>query len=188
MKKFIFLTLMLICVSASVSYGAVSDDIYVRKDVFEAEMKNINFKLDTILDILKSQQEEIKSIQQELTSQKQEINELKKSVAVLSERIEAVYTKLSERIDANFTTLSSKIDSNFAILSSRNDSLGERLNDFRNNVYLGLVLLGIFVAWPSVKDYFKWREERRAAAKTLTAEEIEKMVERLITAQLANLK
>ena len=84
MKK-IILTMIFVVWVCSCSYGAVSDDIYVRKDVFEVEMKNINSKLDNILN--------------ELASQRKEINTLTQSVAVLSERVDGNFATLSGRID-----------------------------------------------------------------------------------------
>ena len=84
MKK-IILTVIFIAMLSSCSYGAVSDDVYVRKDVFEVEMKNINLKLDNVLE--------------ELKSQKQEIIALNKSVAVLSERVDGNYKNLDARMN-----------------------------------------------------------------------------------------
>ena len=99
--KIILLASLLIFIS-SASYGAVSDDIYVRKDVFEVYLQ----KLDGII-------EELHSQRQELQSQNRAINELNKSVAVMS-----------ERIDRNFETLSSRIDGLDARIGDlRNDIL-----------------------------------------------------------------
>ena len=77
MKK-IFLAVLFTALLSSASTGAVSDDVsvYVRKDVFDVEMKNINMKLDNILT--------------ELKEQRKEINELNQSLAVLSVRMNGV--------------------------------------------------------------------------------------------------
>ena len=92
MRK-ILSAMILILIFSSVSYASVSEDIYVRKDVFDAEMRNINTKLDNILEELKSQRRELNEV-------KQGQIELTKTVAVLS-----------ERVDRNFETLSSRMDS-----------------------------------------------------------------------------
>ncbi|MBR2207223.1 MAG: hypothetical protein IJ859_00265 [Synergistaceae bacterium] len=84
MKK-IFLTLCLVLSLCSYSYGAASDDIYVRKDVFEVEMRNVNLKLDNVLAKLNQQGEEIKALAQ--------------SVAVLSERVDGNYKNLDARMN-----------------------------------------------------------------------------------------
>lgn len=77
MKK-IFLAVLFTALLSSASTGAVSEDmsVYVRKDVFDVEMKNINMKLDNILT--------------ELKEQRKEINELNQSFAVLSVRMNGV--------------------------------------------------------------------------------------------------
>ncbi|MBR0316645.1 MAG: hypothetical protein IJQ99_07245 [Synergistaceae bacterium] len=84
MKK-IILTIMFVILMCSCSYGATSDDIYVRKDVFEVEMKNINYTLEKILT--------------KLDAQEKSINSLASAVAVLSERVDVNFATLSGRID-----------------------------------------------------------------------------------------
>ena len=91
MKK-IILTVIFMAMLCPCSYGAASDDVYVRKDVFEVEMKNINLKLDGILAELKAQREELKS-------QRQEIISLNQSVAVLAERVDGNYKNLDARMN-----------------------------------------------------------------------------------------
>ena len=70
MKKIIILIMLLLMVSSE-SFGAVSDDVYVRKDVFDVHMQSINAKLDMMLE--------------EMKAQRQDINDLKKTVSVMSE-------------------------------------------------------------------------------------------------------
>ncbi|MBR0233687.1 MAG: hypothetical protein IJQ47_06535 [Synergistaceae bacterium] len=84
MKK-IILTIMFVILMCSCSYGATSDDSYVRKDVFEVEMKNINYTLEKILT--------------KLDAQEKSINSLASAVAVLSERVDVNFATLSGRID-----------------------------------------------------------------------------------------
>ena len=59
MKKITTMLLVLLLMSG-VSYGAVSDDIYVRRDVYEAHMQGMNAKLDMILEQQKELREEMK--------------------------------------------------------------------------------------------------------------------------------
>ena len=94
MKK-ICVALMLIMLTGTSSFGAVSDDIYVRKDVFEVHMQSINAKLDMML-------EQMKEFRAELKAQRQDINELTKAVSVLSARVDGVeknMLSLDKRID-----------------------------------------------------------------------------------------
>ena len=136
----------------SCSYGAVSDDIYVRKDVFEVEMKNINSKLDNILN--------------ELASQRKEINTLTQSVAVLS-----------ERVDGNFVTLSERIDGNFATLSGRIDGLEKRIDTTNTFLYYLLVLIGAMMVLPFFNKWWESREEKKqAAAPTITLDDVKRLI------------
>ena len=91
MKK-IILSLLFVLSLCTCSYGAVSEDVYVRKDVWEVEMKNINLKLDGILAELKAQREELKA-------QREEIKTLAQSVAVLAERVDGNYKNLDTRMN-----------------------------------------------------------------------------------------
>lgn len=102
MRK-ILSAMMLILIFSSVSYAAVSEDIYVRKDVFDAEMRNINTKLDNILEELKSQRRELNEV-------KQGQIELTKTVAVLSERVDRNFETLSSRMDAMEKATSEKFE------------------------------------------------------------------------------
>ena len=47
MKKFV-ISLLLILLLSSMSYGAVSDDVYLRKDVFEAKMDALIARIDAM--------------------------------------------------------------------------------------------------------------------------------------------
>ena len=151
MKK-IILTMIFVVWVCSCSYGAVSDDIYVRKDVFEVEMKNINSKLDNILN--------------ELASQRKEINTLTQSVAVLS-----------ERVDGNFVTLSERIDGNFATLSGRIDGLEKRIDRTNTFLYYLLVLIGAMMVLPFFNKWWESREEKKqAAAPTITLDDVKRLI------------
>ena len=90
------MTLILVLVLSSVSCGATSDDVYVRKDVYQSDMRRLDEKLDQIL--------------VELKEQRKDINELAKTVSTLSERIEGVNKSLTEKIDDVDKKLSARID------------------------------------------------------------------------------
>ena len=87
MKKIITLVVVLLMVSSE-SFGAVSDDVYVRKDVFDVHMQSINAKLDMMLE--------------EMKAQRKDINDLMKAVSVMSGRIDGLDKRmdsLDKRID-----------------------------------------------------------------------------------------
>ena len=87
MKKICVLLLVQLLVIGTASYGAVSDDIYVRKDVFDAKMEALFNRLHA------------------------DIGEVRGDIKALSERIDGVNASLSGRIDGVNTSLSGRIDS-----------------------------------------------------------------------------
>ena len=160
MKK-IFVTVMLVFVLASVCYGAETEDMsmYVRKDVYNSDMRNINDKLDRILDELKSQREELKALRQDL-------NNLAQVVANLAGRVDG----LEKRMDG---------------LDKRIDSLDKRVDDVRNDIYLGLVILGIIAGLPSVKSFLQWNATRKPS---FTLDDVKLLVKELIEENNAKLQ
>ena len=128
----------------SVTYATTSEDtsLYVRQDVYNSDMRNINDKLNSILEELKVQREELKA-------QGEAINKLNNSIATLSERTDGNYKNLDTRI-----------------------------NDLRQDIYLGLVILGLLAGFPAAKEFLKWREETKEARKpSFTLEDVEKLIE-----------
>ena len=88
MKKVCVLLLVQLLVFGTVSYGAVSDDVYVRKDVFEVYMQNINSNMERIL--------------QRLDTIDDGLNALNHTVANLSGRVDVLDKRmdsLDKRID-----------------------------------------------------------------------------------------
>ena len=118
------------------SYGAVSDDVYVRKDVFEVYMQNINSKFDIIMEELKEQRKTMNEISDKLTVLSGRIDSVNASLserisgvnASLSERIDGLNASLSERIDGLNASLSERIDGLNASLSGRIDGLDKRID------------------------------------------------------------
>ena len=135
MKK-LLLAIAIICTLSGATLGATSEDmsVYVRQDVYNSDMRNINDKLNSILEELRAQREELKT--------------LNSTVAVLSERTDGNYKNLDGRI-----------------------------NDLRQDIYLGLVILGLLAGFPAAKEFFKWREETREARKpSITLEDVERLI------------
>ena len=126
MKKFI-ITLILVISLVVPTFAASSDDIYVRKDVFDVHLQNINQNLENIL--------------AELKAQRNDINELAKATAVLSARI---------------------------------DGIDNRVSDLRNDIYLGIVILGIILALPNIQKFFQWREAHKS---TLSLQDVERLID-----------
>ena len=155
MKKFILAIILSIAITAS-AFAANSNDIYVRKDVFDVHMQNINQNLE--------------KISNRLDKIELSINELNKSVSALTEKVSV----LSERTDRNFEILSARIDR----LDARIDGTNTRIDDLRNGLYLWLVVIGtfisfitLFIAWPRVKDFLT------AQKNTLTIQDVERIID-----------
>ena len=127
MKKFILVLILVLTLNVSAS-AANSDDIYVRKDVFDVHLQNINSKLELILS-------EMQSFKAELQAQRNDINELAKVTAVLSSRIDG----LDARIDGTNTRI---------------DDLRNGLYLWLVVITAFISFLGVIVAWPRVKDFF----------------------------------
>ncbi|MBQ3446985.1 MAG: hypothetical protein IJG37_05000, partial [Synergistaceae bacterium] len=137
--------------------GAVSEDtgVYVRKDVFEVYMQNINTKFDMIMEELKDQKQMITDLSNRVSNLSERVSDLASRVSSLSERV----SNLSERV---------------ANLSGRVDGLDARVNDLRNDIYLGLVVLGIVVSWPKVKEA---AQKRAKSASYVTLEDVRRLIE-----------
>ena len=116
-----------------------------------------NSDMRNINDKLNSILEELRAQREELKAQSEAINKLNNSVSVLSERTDGNYKNLDGRI-----------------------------NDLRQDIYLGLVILGLLASFPAAKEFFKWREETREARKpSFTLEDVERLIDtKLRTMQL----
>ena len=133
-------------------YGAVSEDVYLRKDVFEVYMQNMNRNMERII---------------------QKLDSLEGKVNDMSERM----TGLSERIEGMNASLSGRIEGLNASLSGRIDGLDKRIDDLRNGIYLWLVGIGLVVAiiaLPIVQDLLKrWMK----SAPSITLEDVRRLIE-----------
>lgn len=144
MKKVCVLLLVQSFLFVSASLGAVSENIsvYVRKDVFEVYMQNINANMERIF--------------QKLDNMESKINNISDRVSALSSRMDGLAAQLSARIDG----------------------LDARMGDLRNDIYLGLVILGIIIALPMVQKFLQVHVDRREATKpSVTLEDVMRLIE-----------
>ena len=150
MKK-IFSGLLFIFIFSSVSYGAVSQDIYVRQDVFDAKMEAL-----------------FERFHGEIKALSEKIDGVEKT---LSEKVDGNFATLSGRIDGVEKTLSEKIDGVDKTLSRRIDGLEKRIEDTNNFLYYLLVLFGAMLILPFVN---KWWENRKESSFTL--DDVKKLI------------
>lgn len=91
------------------------------------------------------------------------MKEMRGEFHVMNTKLEA----LSRRVDDNAQNLAERIDGS-------NHSLESRIDDLRNDIYLGLVILGIVVGVPSVQ---KWYERLKASRPSVTIEDVKRLIE-----------
>ena len=150
MKKACVLLLMQLLMFGTVSYGATSDDVYVRKDVFDAKMEAMFNRLDGRIQVL---------------SERMDGN-----FAKLSERIDG----LGNRIDGINASLSEKIDVINTSLSARIDDLRNGIYLWLVAIGLVVTVIATVIAWP------KLQEKLRALGKSapsITLEDVKRLIE-----------
>ena len=131
MKKF-FSAIIFVCMLSSFSLASENinanpDDVYVRRDVYNSDMKNIDAKLDNVL-------ARLDTLAEEARAQRENINQLTQAVVVLSERIESVNTSLNDKIENVSQSLNEKIDVVDKRLSDKIESVNTSLNVKIENV------------------------------------------------------
>ena len=150
MKKVYVLVMIHLLVFGTACYGAVSDDVYLRRDVFEA-------KMDAFMS-------EIRFMNEQLRGEIREVNA----------KIDTVEKNLNARIDSVEKNLNARIDGVEKHLNARIDGVDARVDDLRNDIYLGLVILGIVVSWPKLKEAAqKWGK----STPSITLEDVKRLIE-----------
>lgn len=91
------------------------------------------------------------------------MKEMRGEFQVMNAKLEA----LSQRMDDNYRNLEQRIDNNY-------HSLDTRISDVRNDVYLGLVILGIIVSLPVVQKMLSSMEVKRHM---VTLEDVKRLIE-----------
>ena len=91
------------------------------------------------------------------------MKEMRGEFQVMNAKLEA----LSRRVDDNYHNLEQMIDNNY-------HSLDTRISDVRNDVYLGLVILGIIVSLPVAQKMLSSREVKR---QMITLEDVKRLIE-----------
>ena len=80
--------IVLSLLTGTASYGAVSDDVYVRKDVFEVYMQNINANQERILQRLDKLDDGIHALNQTVANLSGRVDGLDKRIDSLDKRID----------------------------------------------------------------------------------------------------
>ncbi|MBQ6114929.1 MAG: hypothetical protein IJQ24_04280 [Synergistaceae bacterium] len=189
MKK-VCISLLVLLVLGSACYGAVSEDIYVRKDVFEANMQGINTKLDILLEQMKVQREEHNAQMKELREEMKELRtEMKTQREEHNSQIEAlrhdiaeltrVVSVLSTRVDA----IDKRMDGMEARIGNLKNDFDGRIGELRNGIYLWLVIFGIVLGMPAVQKMFQSITERKPS---LTVEDVKRLIDEAMSNHAAS--
>lgn len=154
MKKFL-VVLLITFAFATPSFATNSDDIYVRKDVFDVHMLNINQNLE--------------KISNRLDKIEISINELSKAIAVLS-----------ERTDRNFDILSARIDGT----NSRIDDLRNGMYLWLVIIGTFIALVSVILAWPRAKNFIQNMHNKHDSQKqSFTLDDVEKLIDARINSK-----
>ena len=106
MKKVLLLVLTQFFIFGTVCYGAASDDIYVRKDVFEVYMQGVNSKLDMILEQMRAQREEMKAQRDEMNAQ---LKGLKDEMGTIREEQKAQREEMNTQLKAQREEMNAQV-------------------------------------------------------------------------------
>ena len=166
MRKFV-IPAVFVLLMCNICWGAASEDmnVYLRKDVFEARMDAF----------MKEMRGEFQVMNAKLEALSQRMDDNYRN---LEQKIDDNRRNLEQKIDDNRRNLEQKIDSNYHNLEQRIDnnyhSLDTRISDVRNDVYLGLVILGIIVSLPIVQKMLSSMEVKR---QMITLEDVKRLIE-----------
>ncbi|MBQ6418522.1 MAG: hypothetical protein IJQ15_06605 [Synergistaceae bacterium] len=189
MKK-VCISLLVLLVLGSDCYGAVSEDIYVRKDVFEANMQGINTKLDILLEQMKAQREEhnvqmkelreeMKELRTEMKTQREEHNSQIEALRHDIAELTRVVSVLSTRVDA----IDKRMDGMEARIGNLKNDFDGRIGELRNGIYLWLVIFGIVLGMPAVQKMFQSITERKPS---LTVEDVKRLIDEAMSNHAAS--
>ena len=159
MKKFLTATLIAIVISTA-AFGATSNDVYLRQDVFEA-------KMDAFMAEIRLMNEQTRSeLRKEIQNTKTE----------LQKEIQDTKTELNEKIQANTTAI---LQTN-----ARIDVTNARLESLITMVYWGIALLGILITLaavaPSIVQVLKGFSKSK-----ITLEDVERLIDAKLQAKNA---
>ncbi|MBQ4400822.1 MAG: hypothetical protein II832_01510 [Synergistaceae bacterium] len=166
MRKFSVLLLVQLLVLGTACYGAVSEDVYVRKDVFEAKMEAFMTEIRGEFQVMNAKIDALsRRVDDNYHSLENRMNDLEK-------RMDDKFINMEKRMDNNYHSLEKRIDDNYY-------SLDARISDLRNGMYLGLVLFGTVLGLPF---FNKWREEKQKEKEeqrrpSITLEDVMRLIE-----------
>ena len=173
MRKMSVLLLVQLLVFGTACYGAVSDDVYVRKDVFEAKMEAFMTEIRGEFQVMNAKIDALsRRVDDNYHSLENRMNDLEKRMDDKFISLEKRMDDLEKRTDDKFIHMERRMDNNYY-------SLDARISDLRNGMYLGLVLFGTVLGLPF---FNKWREEKQKEKEeqrrpSITLEDVMRLIE-----------
>ena len=131
MKKFL-LALLSVFLFSSASFGAVSQDIYVRQDVFDAKMEALFERLHGEIVEIKN---DVRSLKNEVETIKTEIKDIKTEIKGIKTEIAEMKTEMGD-MKGDIKALSAQISGVEKNMISENRALDKRISDLQGNFYL----------------------------------------------------
>ena len=175
MRKFAAALLALLMMTG-VCYGAVSDDVYVRKDVFDAKMEALfNMLHGDIQALSERMNRNFETLSARMDSLEGRMSDMKDSLERrMSDMKDGLEGRMSDMKNSLETRMSDMKSSLEGQISGLHSTIEGRIGDLRNDIYLGLVILGIVVGLPVVQKMFKSLADRK---KTITLEDVMRLIE-----------
>ena len=173
MRK-ILATLALVLLTWSVSYGAASDDVYVRKDVFDAKMEAFMSEMRNGFQMLNAKID----AQSQRTDDKFQSLEARmdEKFRGVDEKFQSLETRMNERfrsVDDKFQSLETRMNEGFRGVDDKIQNLDTRISDLRNGIYLWLVAIGLVATWPKVREIFR---SMSSSSPSITLEDVKRLI------------
>ncbi len=174
MKKFLF-TFLICIMFFGVANAATSDDVYLRKDVFDAKMDAFMAEIRLMnMGLRQEMNERFDEVNKRFSEVDKQIAEIKGDIKTLNAKVDGNFANLSTRIDdtnkqldRNFANLSTRIDDtnkqldgNFANLSTRIDDMNKQADRSNNFIYLIMVFIGLVLVAPFFQNWLNAYREK----------------------------
>ena len=159
MRKIIFACVfaMLMCPSV---FAATSDDVYLRRDVFDAKMDSFMAEMRLMFE------QNRREIEQKFDKRISEVEQkLDKRISEVEQKLDKRIGEVEQKFDKRIDELDKKIDSvqtelKLEIQDLRSDIkvINERTESTKTSVYWILAALSVIVATPHMQKFLQWHE------------------------------
>ena len=165
MRKIIFVGLLMVGIFCSGAFAANSDDVYLRRDVFEARMDAFEAKMNAF------------EIKMNAFVQQIQLENEKFRTEIKSE-IQGVKSELQSEIKNVKSDLQSEIQNVKSDLREQIARIDERTGNTLHVVYWILASLAVIIALPSVqKLLIWWYDSKKRSAQSVTLDDVKKLLD-----------